>query len=166
VRRLLTALSVVALSACVGGKPPADSSDVPAPAATPAPAAAAPAPPTPAISEPSATPRALATVSGTVTYRLRIALTPEAVVQVELRDVSHQDVEAPLIAKQVITRPGQVPVAFSLDYDPTAILPGHLYAVSARIQDRGQLAFVTETPVPVLEAGATTPPEIVVGPVR
>ena len=38
--------------------------------------------------------------------------------------------------------------------------------VSARIQDRGQLAFVTETPVTVFGAGAVAAPEIVVGPVR
>jgi putative lipoprotein len=166
VRPLLTTLVAVSLSACAGGKQPAGTPDVPAPAATPAPIEAAPAPPAPVISAPPTTPRALETVTGTVTYRLRIALTPEAVVQVELRDVSRQDVEAPLIAKQVITRPGQVPVTFALDYDPEAILPGHLYAVSARIEDRGQLAFVTDAPVPVITGGAPTSAEIIVAPLR
>ena len=66
----------------------------------------------------------------------------------------------------MITKPGQVPVAFAVEYDPAAILPGHVYAVSARIEDRGQLAFVTETPVTVFGAGAVAAPEIVVGPVR
>jgi putative lipoprotein len=102
-----------------------------------------------------------------VTYRLRIALTPEAVVQVELRDVSGQDVEAPLIAKRVIEKPGQVPIPFSLDYDPSLIEPGHAYAVSARITDRGQLQFVTDARVAVLGGAATAAPiEIVVVPVR
>jgi len=110
--------------------------------------------------------RTFAAVTGTVTFRQRIALTPEAIVQVELRDVSRMDVEAPLLAKHVIRRPGQAPVPFVLDYDPGSIVPGHTYAVSARIADRGQLLFVTDTRVPVLTNGAPASAEIVVGPVR
>jgi putative lipoprotein len=101
-----------------------------------------------------------------VTYLPRIALTPEAVVQVEMRDVTDPDTEAASIAKQVIRKPGQVPIAFALEYDPAAILPDHRYAVSARISDRGQLQFVTDTEVPVLGSGASGAPEIVVVPVR
>ncbi len=101
-----------------------------------------------------------------MTYRPRIALTPEAEVQVELRDVSRQDVEAPLVAKKLIEKPGQVPIPFSLEYDPTLIEPGHAYAVSARISDRGQLQFVTDARVPVITGGASTSVEIVVVPVR
>ena len=109
----------------------------------------------------------MASISGTVTYRLRIALTPEAEVQIELRDVSRQDVDAPLIAKRVVARPGQVPIAFTLDYDPTLVEAGHTYAISARITDRGQLQFVTDTRVAVLGATATgTSVEILVVPVR
>lgn len=110
--------------------------------------------------------RDFAAVTGTVSYRPRIALTPEAVVQVELRDVSRQDVEAPLLAKRVIRRPGQAPIAFALDYDPAEIVPDRTYAVSARIADRGQLQFVTDTRVPVITNGAPTAVDIVVVPVR
>ena len=83
-----------------------------------------------------------------------------------MRDVTDSEAEAALVAKQVIQRPGQVPIAFSLEYDPTAILPGHRYALSARISDRGQLQFVTDTEVPVLGSGASDAAEIVVVPVR
>ena len=123
--------------------------------------------PTPLPPAPPVETRPAASLAGTVTYRQRIALTPEAEVQVELRDVSRQDVEAPLIAKRIIARPGQVPIAFTLDYDPSLIAPGRTYAVSARITDRGQLQFVTDTRVTVLSgAGAAAPVEIVVVPVR
>ncbi len=105
-------------------------------------------------------------VTGTVTYRQRIALTPEAVVQVELRDVSRGNGQAPLLARQIIRRPGQVPIAFVLDYDPASIEAGHSCALSARIADRGQLQFVTETPVAVSTDAAAGPAEIVVVPVR
>ena len=111
--------------------------------------------------------RTFAELSGTVTYLQRLALTPEAVVQVELRDVSKADADAPLIAKQILRPAGkQVPLAFSLDYDPADIQPGRAYAVSARITDRGQLAYVTDTKVPVLTGGAPSSAEIVVVPVH
>ncbi len=111
--------------------------------------------------------RTFAALTGTVTYFQRVALTPEAVVQIELKDVSRADADAPAIAKQIL-RPGgkQVPLPFSLDYDPAEIQPGRAYALSARITDRGQLAFVTDTKVPVLTGGAPTNAEIVVVPVH
>jgi putative lipoprotein len=164
VRRFLALGLALTLTACAGGqKSPASPPEAPR---TPGPSAGfAPtpesAPPAPLETRPAAS------LSGTVTYRQRVALTPEAEVQVELRDVSRQDAEAPLIAKRVIAKPGQVPIAFSLDYDPALIEPGHTYAVSARITDRGQLQFVTDTRVAVLAGAAvTTPIEIVVVPVR
>jgi len=122
--------------------------------------------PTPLPPAPPVETRPAASLAGTVTYRQRIALTPEAELQVELRDVSRQDVDAPLIAKRVIARPGQVPIAFTLDYDPSLIAPGHAYAVSARITDRGQLQFLTDTRVTVLTGATVAPIEIVVVPVR
>ena len=95
-----------------------------------------------------------------------MALTPEAVVQVELRDVTLLDAEAPPLARQIIDKPGQVPIAFSLPFARAAIEPGHAYAVSARITDRGQLQFVTDTRIPVITKGAPDAVEIVVVPVR
>ena len=164
--RRVAALGVVlVLAACTGGqKPPASP-----PAAPPAPPPSAETVPTPGapLPAPPVETRPAASLAGTVTYRQRTALTPEAELQVELRDVSRQDVAAPLIAKRVIARPGQVPIAFTLDYDPSLIEPGRTYAVSARITDRGQLQFVTDTRVPVLSGtAATTPVEIVVVPVK
>jgi putative lipoprotein len=94
-------------------------------------------------------------------------LTPEAVVQVELREAAGPPGgESTVVAKRIIERPGQVPIAFELPYDPTAIDPAIGYTVSARISDRGQLQFVTETPVPVLTNGGGANAEIVVTPVR
>jgi putative lipoprotein len=111
--------------------------------------------------------RAYGTIEGTVTYRQRIALTPEAIVQVELRDVTRVDAEAPLLAKRVIHTDGrQVPIPFALDYDVAAVQKGHSYAVSARIADRGQLQDVTDTPVPVFTGEPPAPVEILVVPVH
>lgn len=155
-------LVVLALGSCAGPKPPA-----PPPPAPPAPAPTAR--PTPAL-PPAVLPEAPAAPSaflmGSVVYRQRVALTPEAEVQIELRDVSIPDADSVLVAKQVISTPGQVPIPFSLEYDPTRITPGHTYAISARITDRGQLQFVTDTRIPVLGGGPPEPVEILVVPVR
>jgi putative lipoprotein len=111
--------------------------------------------------------RTFAALAGTITYVQRVALTPEAIVQIELKDVSRADLDAPVIAKQILRPAGkQVPLPFSLDYDPADIQPGRAYALTARITDRGQLAFVTDTKVPVLTGGAPANAEIVVVPVH
>ena len=47
-------------------------------------------------------------VSGVVDYRERLALTPDATLVVELRDVSYADGPAPLIARQTISSPAHL----------------------------------------------------------
>jgi putative lipoprotein len=90
-------------------------------------------------------------VTGSVTYRERIALPPTAVVKVRLVDVSHADAPAELLAEQAIIAAGrQVPFAFALAFDAAAIDPAHTYAVQARIEDEGRLLFVSDTHHPVI----------------
>lgn len=85
-------------------------------------------------------------VTGTVTYRERIALTPEAELIVQVRDTSLLDVASKLIAEQVIPDPGQVPIKFEVEYDPDVIDPRNTYSVSARIVESGdRLAFINDT---------------------
>ncbi|HEY7556336.1 MAG TPA: YbaY family lipoprotein [Candidatus Binatia bacterium] len=56
-----------------------------------------------------------AMVTGTVTYRERIALSADAVVEVRLSDVSRQDVAAPVVAETTVRPAGrQVPIPFEL----------------------------------------------------
>ena len=62
------------------------------------------------------TPEPTARVTGTVTYRERIALTPEATLIVSLEDVSLQDAPSVTIAERVIENPGQVPIYFEIPY--------------------------------------------------
>ena len=164
--RVVVVLSILlgVAGACAPQKPPAPAPVPPAPTPVPPPAVptAVPVPQPPAALLPPPT----AFLTGTVTYAQRLALTPQAEVHVELRDVSAADASGPPIAKQVIATPGQVPIPFSLEYDRTKILGGRSYAISARIVDRGQLQFVTETPIPVLTRGVQGPFEIAVVPVK
>ena len=95
-----------------------------------------------------------ASVSGTVTYRERIALTPGATLEVSLRDVSYQDAAAPLIARQTITDPGQVPIKFKVEYNKDDIDARNTYGVSARIvESDDRLAFTNDTAYEVITRG-------------
>jgi putative lipoprotein len=105
-------------------------------------------------------------VTGTVTYRARIALPPDATLTVRLVDVSRADAPSELIAEQVITTGGrQVPIAFAIAYDPARIDPAHTYAVQARIEVQGQLRHVSDTHHGVLTRGSPSHVDIVLVPV-
>ena len=95
-----------------------------------------------------------ASVSGTITYRERLALTPNATLIVELRDVSYADGPAPLIAHQTIAGPGQVPIEFEVRYSREDIDSRNTYAVQARIiESDARLAFINDTAYEVITRG-------------
>ena len=95
-----------------------------------------------------------ASVSGTVTYRERLALTPGAKLVVEIRDVSYQDAAAPLIARQTISDPGQAPISFKVEYSRDDIDSRNTYSVSADIvESDGRLAFTNDTAYEVITRG-------------
>lgn len=92
-------------------------------------------------------------VSGTVTYRERIALPADAVVDVALLDVSRMDVAATVLAEKTIEPSHQVPIPFQLAYDPEAIDPRMSYAVRATIRRGEHPLFITDRHYPVLTRG-------------
>jgi putative lipoprotein len=85
------------------------------------------------------------TIAGEVTYRERIALPPDAVLVVELADISLPDASAIVVAKCRIAPTGQVPIKFEIGFDPKAIQKGRTYALQARVTVGEQLMFVTDT---------------------
>ena len=109
-----------------------------------------------------------ATVTGTVTYLQRIALSPDAVVTVKIEDVSKMDVAAEVIGEQVIQTEGaQVPIPFEVPYDPDKIVDNHSYSLRVRIEDSaGKLLFINDSAVPVITKGNPTENiEVIVVPV-
>lgn len=86
-------------------------------------------------------------VTGSVTYRERIALPPTARIEVKLDDVSLADAPSRTLASQRFAAKGrQVPFAFALTVDRADLDPRHSYAVSARITEAdGKLMFITDT---------------------
>jgi putative lipoprotein len=94
-------------------------------------------------------------VTGSVSYRERVALPPDSVVRVTLLDVSLLDVPARMIAEQEIRPAAQVPIPFALAYDRAAIDPARRYALRAAISDeKGRPLWTTATAQRVLTAGA------------
>jgi putative lipoprotein len=105
-------------------------------------------------------------VSGTVSYLVRMALPPSAIVEVKLQDVSRADAAATVIAKERITLGDrQVPVPFELKFDPAKIDERHLYSVSGRILVDGQLRFTSDKAYPALTRGNPAHTELLLKPV-
>jgi len=97
-----------------------------------------------------------AVISGSVTYRERIALPPTAVLEVKLLEVSKADAPATVIAEQKIATEGkQVPIPFELKLDPAKIDARHRYTVSVRILVGDQLRYVSDTAYPVQANGTS-----------
>ena len=103
-------------------------------------------------------------LTGTVTYLERVALAPDAVISVDLQDVS-AGVTSVIARVDVPVQGRQVPIPFELPYDPALINPAGTYLAGARIVQGEQIAFASSTGVPVLTNGAPTSNiEIVVSP--
>jgi putative lipoprotein len=97
------------------------------------------------------------TVTGTVSYLQRMALPTNAVIQVQLLDVSLADAAAKAVAEESINLgQRQVPVPFSLNFDPAKIDAKHRYSLSAKITVDGKLWFISDRSYPVLTSGNPT----------
>ena len=84
-------------------------------------------------------------VSGTLTYLEKMLLPPTAVALVKLVDVSRADAEGVVVGEQRIGPAGQIPIEFSIPYDPGKIDARHTYAVQARIVEGSHLLFVSDS---------------------
>jgi putative lipoprotein len=92
-------------------------------------------------------------IQGSVTYLERIALPPNAQLEIVLADVSLADAPYQAIAEKKINPTGQVPIQFELNYDPKKIMNHHTYAVMARITDDGRLLFINDQSYQVITRG-------------
>lgn len=94
-------------------------------------------------------------ITGTITYHERMALPPDAAIEVKLEDVSLQDAAAKNVASTILSAAGQqVPISFQIPYNPADINPAHTYQVRANITRNGNLMFTSTTIYPVLTKGA------------
>lgn len=91
-------------------------------------------------------------VTGSVTYKQRIALPDDAMLSVQLQDSSLADAPAIILGEVSYATAGkQVPLPFAISYDPADIQENHTYSLAARIVDaEGNLMFVNDTAVLVI----------------
>jgi putative lipoprotein len=102
----------------------------------------------------SRAPRPTAELAGTITYRERIALPATARVEIQLLDVTDPDEPSPpLVAERLLDAPGQVPIAFSLGYDPDAVDANRTYSLRVRVRVGEDLWFASPFDLRVLTGG-------------
>jgi uncharacterized lipoprotein YbaY len=110
-------------------------------------------------------------VSGTVTYPAGVVLGPDAVLQVDLLEVSTpnsaagSDNTATTIMQELYRNPGPSPVAFEVGYDPAGIVAKHRYLVRATVVDKGK-TVLSGPDYPVITLGNPTQVKIQLQPPR
>lgn len=109
---------------------------------------------------PAARPAAVASVTGTATYRERMALPPGAVFEAVIEDISKADAPAVVLGRTEVTSM-QVPVSFTIAYDPAKIDPRARYSVRTRILVEGRPWFTSDTVHPVLRGAGDSRVDIV-----
>lgn len=103
------------------------------------------------------------TVTGSVTYRPRVALPANAIVKVQLLQIVEPQAPPNTIAQQEIQTNGrQVPISFALTYNPEHISPNQSYEVIASILVNGQLRWINTTRYRVITQGNPKQIEVVV----
>ena len=102
------------------------------------------------------------TIKGSVWYRERMLLPPEAEVHVTLEDISRMDVKSELIAETRFTPKGGPPFPFTLSYDPARTHDKGRYALRARILVSDKLMFTSTEHIPAFDRDLEKPVEILV----
>ncbi len=97
-------------------------------------------------------------LSGEVTYRERMALPDTATLSIELIDLALPD--RPRLSISAPTGAGQVPLAFTLTFEDSMILPQHEYALNAEIK-AGDIRFRNVEPFRVAPLAQLEPVVIV-----
>ena len=115
---------------------------------------------------PAAAPAPIGRLTGTVSYRARIALPPDAVLKVALVEATRADAEAVPISEVSLARPGQVPIAFELPYPTARINAKRTYLVRATIEQGGEAKWSSTRRYPVITNDQPTKVDIVVDAVK
>ncbi len=103
---------------------------------------------------------AMETITGTATFRERIAMPPGVTFEVRLEDVSLMDVPAQILSTVTVNEAGNPPYEFAIPYNPDVIQDTRRYTVRASLRLGERLLFTTDTHTPVLTDGAGMDVEI------
>ena len=107
------------------------------------------------------------TVSGSLTYKERVVLPDDAIITVNLSDISLADAPARVISTVSFPAEGkQVPFDFSLPYSTAQIKGAQTITVSARITHGDKLLFTTKSVNEVLTHGKPSTVKVVLSRVK
>ena len=109
---------------------------------------------------------ASATVTGMVTSYVRVVLPQDALLRVELADISR--VGAPgrtVVLREIWTGGRQFPIPFEIPYNSAAIDGNRSYAVQVRVTQGSRMLFTNATVYKVITNGIRSNMEVVVEPV-
>lgn len=105
-------------------------------------------------------------IGGTVSYLARIALPPGAILTIRIQDIARAGAPARVLVEQRYELNGaQVPIPFSATIDRDLIGKKSRLSVSARIEHRGKLRFISDKVYSPLEDGQPVPVSIILKPV-
>jgi putative lipoprotein len=94
-----------------------------------------------------------ASVTGTASYRERIAMPHDARFEATLEEVSRADARAEVVARTKLDSPGNPPIHFKINYPASQIQESHSYSVRARILVNGRLWMTSDESYPVITHG-------------
>jgi putative lipoprotein len=103
-------------------------------------------------------------LTGTVDYRERVPLPPDAQLRVRLEELAAAGKPPQFIAETTIPRLGRPPIRFRIALAPGVIDPRRAYILTARIERGEEVLFVNDPPFRVLTGGNPAYVEIVVSP--
>ncbi len=87
-----------------------------------------------------AAPLAVLSIEGALSYRERIALPPDSIAVVELREAASVE---PIAAQRIPLNGKQVPIPFALTASRAALPAGKTYSVRGAIEQAGQVSWVS-----------------------
>jgi putative lipoprotein len=95
-----------------------------------------------------------AAVSGTLTYRERIALPANAIVTVQIAELRAGAMPLVIAEQRFTTNGAQPPFRYTIAYDPTRINSSAQYTIQSNISVDGQVRFSTNQVYRVITGGA------------
>jgi len=96
----------------------------------------------------------MAKITGSVDFKEKVDLAPNAVVTIELQDTSIQDAKAITLVSLTINGLKSFPIPFEIEYSPGEINPKKTYSLSVRITTDKQLDYINDTQIPVITRGS------------
>ncbi|MEZ6064617.1 MAG: YbaY family lipoprotein [Planctomycetaceae bacterium] len=100
-------------------------------------------------------------IRGTAMLTGLVNLSRQTVLQVTMRDASHNQWGSAIVAQTTVPAKGGNPIAFELPYTANQVFPGHRYAIEAELVDRGRVLQRSVNPAIVVPGANQQPVALV-----